>query len=87
MRKVIVKLVLLLLNSKWLNPTPCKYEFVGNIDAFSREDIESSLRMEPGMTLQHYLDVANRFKSCPMSRVGVTVIEADGTYSMNRDMR
>jgi hypothetical protein len=85
-RALVVKVLLAILNSRWLNQSPCKYEFVGNIDAFSREDIESSLRQEPGMTLRAYLDVADRFKACPISRIGITVIEPDGTYSQNRGM-
>lgn len=87
MKKTIVHFLLSLLNSRFLNQTPCKYEFVGNVDAFSRSDIESSLRQNPEMTLQQYIDIANRFKYCPISRVGVTVIEDDGSYSLNRDMR
>lgn len=83
MKKSIVRVLLALLNSRWLNGTPCHYEFVGNIDAFSREDMESSLREQPDMTLRQYLDVANRFKFCPVSRIGVTAIEPDGTYSQN----
>lgn len=87
MRKVIVRFLLSLLNADWLNPTPCKYEFVGNIDAFSREDVESSLRQQPDMTLQQYLDVANAFKFCPISRTGITAIESDGTYTENVEWR
>jgi hypothetical protein len=86
-RKAVVRALLAILNSEWLNPTPCKYEFVGNVDAFSREDIEATLRHEPEMSLRAYLDLADRFKACPVSRVGVSVIEADGSYSLNRDFR
>jgi hypothetical protein len=86
-RKLIVRRLLRLLNTQLLNPTPCRYDFVGNIDNFSREDIESSLRQSPAMTLQEYLDIANRFKACPVSRVGVTAIEPDGTYTHNVDFR
>jgi len=44
MKRAIVQLLLAILNSRWLNASPCKYEFVGNIDAFSRSDIESNIR-------------------------------------------
>lgn len=83
MKESIVKILLSILNSKWLNQSPCRYEFVGNVDAFSREDIESCLRQQPDMKLQQYLDLADRFKSCPTSRVGITAIESDGTYTQN----
>ena len=87
MRKLLIKCFLSMLNGRFLNHTPCKYEFVGNLDAFSRSDIESTLRSDPDMTLQEYIDCANRFKACPISRTGVSVIEPDGTYSLNRDWR
>lgn len=83
MRKVIVGLLLKVLNSGFLNQTPCRYDFVGNVDNFSREDIESTLRVEPDMSLRRYLDIADQFKACPISRIGVTAIEADGTYTEN----
>ena len=66
MRKFTSKLLLVILNSRWLNQSPCRYDFVGNIDNFSREDVESSLRQDPEMTLRQYLDIANRFKACPI---------------------
>lgn len=85
MKKLIIKTLLSFLNSQWLNPSPCLYEFVGNVDAFSRSDIESNLRQEPNMTLREYLDCADRFKACPISRIGITAIEPDGTYTQNVD--
>ena len=83
MRRFAVSILLRILNSAWLNPTPCRYDFVGNLDNFSREDIESSLRQSPEMTLREYLEIADRFKSCPISRVGITAIEPDGSYTQN----
>lgn len=87
MKPLIVKVLLRILNTNWLNPTPCRYDFVGNIDNFSRQDIESTLEVEPQMSLRRYLDIADRFKSCPISRVGITTIEPDGTYTENCDPR
>src|ERR1700680_4010863 len=86
MRKIAVKLLLAVLNSRWLNQSPCRYDFVGNVDNFSRSDIEYSLKDAPSMTLREYLDIADRFKACPISRAGITVIEPDGTYSENREI-
>ena len=85
MRKIAIRVLLTILNSRWLNQTPCRYDFVGNVDNFSREDIESTLRTDPEMSLARYLEIANRFKACPISRVGVTAIEADGSYTENVD--
>jgi hypothetical protein len=87
MKMLIVRFLLSLLNTEFLNSTPCRYDFVGNVDNFSRSDIESTLRVEPDMTLRRYLDIADRFKACPISRVGVTAIEPDGTYTQNVDFR
>lgn len=84
MKKLLVRILLRLLNTNFLNSTPCRYDFVGNIDNFSREDIESSLRAEPDMSLRRYLVIADRFKACPSSRIGITVIEEDGSYGTNR---
>jgi hypothetical protein len=86
-RKIAIRVLLAILNSRWLNQTPCRYDFVGNVDNFSREDIESTLRMDPEMSLAYYLELANRFKACPISRVGVTAIEPDGSYTENVDFR
>lgn len=83
MRSLLVQALLQLLNTEFLNPTPCRYDFVGNIDNFSRENIASTLRQEPDMSLSRYLDIADRFKACPISRVGVTAIEPDGSYTQN----
>lgn len=87
MKKVIVKILLWILNSSFLNPTPCSYAFVGNIDNFSRDDIESNLQMEPEMSLRGYLDIADRFKASPISRIGITAIESDGSYTENVEPR
>lgn len=84
MRGRIIRALLSILNSRWLNQSPCKYEYVGNVDAFSREDIECTLRQDPTMTLQEYIDSANRFKTCPMRKDGgVTVIEGDECRDAN----
>lgn len=83
MKKLLVRFLLRLLNAHFLNPTPCRYAFVGNLDNFSRHDIESTLKVEPEMSLRRYLEIADRFKACPISRVGVTAIEPDGSYTEN----
>lgn len=84
MKVLIVRILLRLLNTQFLNPTPCRYDFVGNVDNFSREDIAGTLKGDPEMSLRRYLDMADQFKACPSSRVGVSVIEEDGSYSLNR---
>ena len=56
MKNLLVRIFLRLLNTNFLNSTPCRYDFVGNVDNFSRQDIESTLKVEPDMTLRHYLE-------------------------------
>jgi hypothetical protein len=75
MKARITKLVLGILNGRFLNSTPCRYEFVGNIDAFSREHLESEERQRPGISVKKVLDEANQFKMCPINKNGLTVIE------------
>jgi hypothetical protein len=84
LRAILVKVLLRLLNTHFLNPTPCRYDFVGNLDNFSRSDMEGTLAAEPDISLRRYLESADRFKACPISKVGISVVEGDGSYSLNR---
>lgn len=63
MKENLIKLLLLMLNSNWLNGTPAKYEFVGNITAFSRSYLESSVRQEPHILVRDLLNYSPT--SCP----------------------
>lgn len=68
-----------MLNSGFLNATPCRYGFIGNVDAFEHSHLQSEERQQPGITVKEVLSMADRFKSCPMRTTGVTVMESDGT--------
>lgn len=83
MKSICIRTLLALLNSRWLNNTSCRYEFCGNVDAFTRSDIEYSLRANPAMTLQEYINSANRFKACPINPDGLTVIDGDDVREAN----
>lgn len=79
-KKVICDTLLAILNSRFLNGTPCRYEFCGNIDAFSRENLESEDIQQPGITVREVLNLANSFKLCPMGTdSGIAVLE-DGKW-------
>jgi hypothetical protein len=78
MKKVIIRWLLAVLNSSWLNKTPCKYEYVGNVNAFSLDNLESEERQRPGITVKQILEEAARFRACPLKAKGVTVIEGSG---------
>lgn len=80
MKALIIRTLLSILNSRWLNPSPCKYGFIGNIDAFSFENLESEDRQRPGITVRTVLDEAIRFKSCPINEN--IVIEGDDVRPM-----
>ncbi len=77
LKKTIVRILLRLLNSKSLNSSPCKYAFVGNLDNFSRENLESEDRQTPGITVKEMLINADRFKNCGKGQCGLQVIEGD----------
>ncbi len=80
MRKIIVQALLKVLNSRFLNSSPCRYGFIGTVDAFSYENLASEVEQRPGVTVNTILFEADRFRSCPMRKDGgLTVLEADGT--------
>lgn len=75
-----VKGLLGLLNSRFLNHSPCRYGYIGNIDAFEYQHLQSSEAQQPGITLREFLNDVDRFNACPLySKDGLTVIEADGS--------
>jgi len=75
MRKFIIKQLLKILNSQWFNQSPCRYGFIGNVDAFSYENLMYEEKGRPGITVKTILAEADAFRSCPMRKAGVTVIE------------
>lgn len=79
-KKVICDTLLAILNSSLLNGTPCCYEFCGNIDTFSRENLESEDVQQPGITVREVLSSADSFKLCPLrTDSGLAVLE-DGKW-------
>ena len=90
MRKILVRAMLAVLNSRWVNQSPCKYGFIGNVDAFEYSHLVSEEKMRPGITVKMILEEADRFRSCPVGK-SLTVIEPDGYREANafdlRDLR
>jgi hypothetical protein len=80
LRKPIIKALLALLNSRYLNATPCRYGLIGNVDAFDYFYLASEESQRPGITVKTILDEADRFKACPINDKGLTVLEADGSH-------
>lgn len=78
-RATFIKSLLAILNSRWLNQTPCEYGFIGNVDAFSYAHLASEEKQRPGITVKTILEETDRFKACPINTRGLTVMEADGT--------
>lgn len=66
LRRRVISALLAILNSRFLNQTPCRYEFVGNLDAFSRENLEYEDKARPGITVRTILDEAALYKTCPV---------------------
>ena len=84
MKKLIVDLLLRILNSEFLNATPCRYGFIGNMDAFEYSSLESEDRQQPGITVREVLYRADSFRRCVVSMkdnrsgIALQVIEDDG---------
>lgn len=79
MRGFVVKVLLKILNSRWLNQSPCEYGYINNIDAFSYRNCYYEDQQQPGKTIREMLDDADRFRSCPIYLNGLTVIDPDGS--------
>jgi len=77
--KIIVRSLLWILNSRWINRSPCEYGFIGNVDAFTYSHLKSEEKQRPGITVAQILHEADMFRACPMRKDGVTVLEADGS--------
>jgi hypothetical protein len=75
MKKIIIRSLLWILNSRWLNASPCRYGFINNVEAFDFDYLISEERQRPGLTVQTVLAEARLFQSCPLQRNGLTVIE------------
>ena len=79
MKSFIVKTLLAILNGSFLNNSPCRYGFINNIDAFDYTNLQYEVEMRPDVSVKEILEQADRFKSCPINKNGLTVIEPDGT--------
>ncbi len=76
-RQIVIAALLRILNSRWLNQSPCRYGFIGNLDSFSYDNLVSEEKQRPGITVKAILEEADRFRSCPINRNGVTVMDGD----------
>lgn len=79
MKKTLTRMLLSALNSRWLNNSPCRYGFIGNVDAFSIENLRSEEKQRPGITVKTILYEAEMFAACPLDKGELMVIE-DGKY-------
>jgi hypothetical protein len=80
MKTMISHLLLRLLNTHWLNPSPCRYGYIGNVDAFDIENLRSEVKMRPDLTVAQLLAEAERFMACPIPEGGrLVTMEADGS--------
>lgn len=77
-KTLLIRFLLSVLNSRFLNATPCEYGYIGNVDAFSYDNLSSEERQTPGITVKEVLAAADRFRACPI-KDGLSVIENDGS--------
>lgn len=75
MNKVLVKALLGILNSKFLNESPCGYGYINGIDAVSYQELVNEDKQQPGITVREVIECINQFKTCPLRKGGLTVIE------------
>ena len=66
-KKLLTRLLLAALNHRWLNPTPCRYGFIGESDAFDLESLRSDARSRPELTLREFIAEAERFAAHPLT--------------------
>ena len=50
LRKLLTRILLAALNSRWLNSTPCRYGFIVNADAFDLENLRAEARSRPELS-------------------------------------
>lgn len=63
MKPLIIRTCLAVLNSRWINGTPCKYAFVGNVDAFSYDNLKSEVAQNPSVTVAEVVRQAEAFRT------------------------
>ena len=63
MKSLVIRACLAVLNSRWINGTPCKYAFVGNIDAFSYEHLKSEESQRPGVTVKQIISESEAWRA------------------------
>lgn len=82
MKRHIIRTLLAILNSRWLNCSPCRYGFIGNVDAFDMDNLRSEVRQRPQLTVAELIAEAEHFLSCMVDGErkgnGLTVITPDG---------
>jgi len=78
MRRRVINLLLAILNSRFLNQSPCEYGYINGIDAMSYQELVNEDKQQPGITVREVLLYIDRFRACPLRKDGFTVIEGDG---------
>lgn len=68
MKRFLQRLLLGLLNSEWLNGTPCCFEFCNNIDAFTLESLRAEEKQRPGITVAQVIREAELFMACDIGK-------------------
>jgi hypothetical protein len=79
-KTLLTRLLLAALNTRWLNPTPCRYGFLGNADAFDLESLRERARARPELTLREFIAEAESFAAHPLTPI-LAVVENGGEMS------
>jgi len=75
----MIRCLLWLLNTEWLNQSPCKYGYINGLEAISYQELVNEDKQQPGVTVRQVIDSIDRFNSCPIYENNIAVIEPDGS--------
>jgi hypothetical protein len=74
---MLIKILLSILNSRFVNKSPCKYGYINGLDAFSYDDLRCIVKQDESITVKQYLKDADSFKSCKLDDNNLKVLEGD----------
>lgn len=75
MKRHIIRILLRILNSPWLNSTPGRYVLANGIEAFTLNDLRAEVAQKPSVTVDEVVRMAETWGACPVRNNGLSVLE------------
>ena len=66
LQKHLPRLLLAILNSRYINDSPCEYGWINGLDAISYNELKNEIKINPDATVQDVIDAIDRFNTCPI---------------------